>query len=151
MTGDEILLTDEPRPGIVRLTLNRPERLNALTPVLLDRLAEELDRLEHESSARVVVLTGSGRGFCAGFDLDEMAATWTQGLPDLLASQEGWVAAVERMVGLTMPVIAAVDGPAVGAGMSLAMAADLRVATPRARFGAAFVRVGLSGADLGLS
>lgn len=151
MTEEDVLRVAEPRPGIVQLTLNRPDRLNALTPSLLERLDSELQLLERAGSARVVVLGGTGRAFCAGFDLDEIAGTWSQGIPGLLASQEVWVRAIERIIELPMPVIAAVDGPAVGAGMSLALAADVRVATPRAHFEAAFVRIGLSGADLGLS
>ncbi|KAA9165994.1 enoyl-CoA hydratase/isomerase family protein [Amycolatopsis acidicola] len=142
---------DEPEPGIIRLTLNRPDRLNALTPALLDRFTEALGTAARSESARVVILSGAGRAFCSGFDLGEIAETGTQGLPELLTHQEGWARAVERVVELPIPVIAAVQGPAVGAGLSLAMAADLRVATPSARFGAAFVRIGLSGADLGLS
>jgi enoyl-CoA hydratase len=146
-----VVLVGAPEPGIIQLTLNRPDRLNALTPELLDRLASALDAVARNASARVVVLSGAGGGFCAGFDLGALGETTSEALPELLVHQEGWVAAVERVIDLPLPVIAAVDGPAVGAGFSLAMAADLRVATPEARLSAAFVRIGLSGADLGLS
>jgi len=151
VSDDDVVVASEPGAGVVQLTLNRPDRLNALTTVMLDRLADALDAVARNPSVRAVVLTGAGRGFCAGLDLDEVAGTRSQGMPELLARQEGWVTVVERIVDLPQPVIAAVDGAAVGAGFSLAMAADLRIATPNAGFGAAFVRVGLSGADLGLS
>ncbi|GGL10012.1 enoyl-CoA hydratase/isomerase family protein [Nocardia jinanensis] len=145
------LLVDRPAAGIARITLNRPERLNAMTTGLLDRLVRALDEIAGAGTARVVVVTGAGRGFCAGFDLDEVAETRDQGIPGLLARQERWADAVRHVVELPIPVIAAIDGPAVGAGMSLALAADLRVATERASMAAAFVKIGLSGADLGLS
>jgi enoyl-CoA hydratase len=151
VTDGGVLLTSEPAEGVVQVTLNRPDRLNALTPDLLGRFDAVLDDVARDPAVRVVILTGAGRGFCAGFDLDELAGTWSQGLPELLANQEGWAATVRRMVELPVPVIAAVNGPAIGAGMSLALGADLRVVSTRAKFAAAFVRVGLSGADLGLS
>lgn len=148
---DGPLLVTEPVENILEVTLNRPERTNALTPGLLDRFGSVLDAVAADTRLRAVVLTGSGHGFCSGFDLEELKTTWSMGIPELLAHQERWAAAVQRVVDLPLPVIAAVDGPAVGAGMSLASAADLRVGTSNASFGAAFVRVGLSGADLGLS
>lgn len=146
-----VLLTSEPAEGIVQVTLNRPDRINALNPELLDALGAVFAEVADDPRVRAVLLTGAGRGFCSGFDLDELAGTWSQGLPELLHHQEGWAATVQRMVDLPVPVIAAIDGPAIGAGMSLALGADLRVITARARFAAAFVRLGLSGADLGLS
>lgn len=136
---------------VVRVELNRPERRNALTPTLLARLNALLDEISADSTVRAVVLTGAGQGFCSGFDLDEIAATQDAGLPELLRRQESWASTVQRLIDLPIPVVAAVNGAAVGAGMSLALAADMRVVTARTRFGAAFVRIGLSGADLGLS
>lgn len=148
---DGPLLVSEPVPGVAELRLNRPERLNALDPGLLEQLRQALDVIAEDARIRCVLLTGTGRGFCAGFDLDELGKTWESGLPELLTAQEGWAGACGRLVDLKVPAIAVVTGPAVGAGMSLALAADLRVVTPAASFGAAFVRVGLAGADLGLS
>ncbi|WP_280341941.1 enoyl-CoA hydratase/isomerase family protein [Nocardia neocaledoniensis] len=145
------LLVSEPAKGVLRVTLNRPERLNALTSEVLAELSTVLDAVAKDSVTRVVILNGAGTSFCAGFDLDEIAQTQEMGLPELLRNQERWAAAVQRIVDLPVPVIAAIDGAAVGAGMSLALAADLRVVTHKAKFGAAFVRIGLSGADLGLS
>lgn len=150
MIDDELVVSTHAE-GIVQLTLNRPERLNALTTGLLARLAQALDDVADDPAMRAVILAGSGRAFCAGFDLDEITATQSLGLPELLRNQEQWAASVQRIVDVPVPVIAAIDGPAVGAGMSLALAADMRVVTERAKFGAAFVRIGLSGADLGLS
>lgn len=148
---DGPLLVSEPAEQVLEITLNRPEQLNALTPGLLDRLDEVLDAAERDGDVRAVVLTGAGRAFCAGFDLTELEATWSMGVPELLTNQERWAATAQRLVDLPLPVIAAVHGPAVGAGMSLALAADLRIGTANASFAAAFVRVGLAGADLGLS
>ncbi|MEV4144459.1 enoyl-CoA hydratase/isomerase family protein [Amycolatopsis sp. NPDC049691] len=148
---DGPLLVSEPAPHVFELRLNRPDRLNALDPDLLSRLRQALDAAAEDLRVRVIVLSGAGRGFCAGFDLDALGATWSAGLPELLSAQESWAATCQRLVDHPVPVIAAVTGPAVGAGMSLALAADLRVVTAETSFGAAFVRVGLSGADLGLS
>lgn len=145
------LLVSEPVENILQVSLNRPDRLNALDQDLFDRLTVVLDAVAGAPRIRALVLTGTGGGFCSGFDLDELGATLSTGLPELLRSLEGWAATVQRVVDLPVPVIAAIDGPAVGAGMSLALAADLRVVTARATLGAAFVRIGLSGADLGLS
>ncbi|WP_220818039.1 enoyl-CoA hydratase/isomerase family protein [Amycolatopsis echigonensis] len=145
------LLVSEPVEGVVELMLNRPERLNALDPDLLGRLGRVLDTVAGDSEVRAVLLTGAGRSFCAGFDLDALGETWSAGLPELLSAQEGWAGICRRLVDLPVPVIAVVTGPAVGAGMSLALAADMRVVTAGASFAAAFVRVGLAGADLGLS
>jgi enoyl-CoA hydratase len=109
-------------------------------------------QLQADPAARVLVLTGAGRGFCAGLDLD--LAQQLPGMPatEFLATQERWAASsVAALRSLTKPVIAAVHGAAAGAGMSLALAADLRVASNDARFNAAFVRIGLSGGDIGSS
>ncbi|WP_020497534.1 enoyl-CoA hydratase/isomerase family protein [Sciscionella marina] len=149
--GDDVLALDEPDPGVVRLTLNRPHRSNALTAELMSGLGGALDRISADPDVRVVVLAGAGTAFCSGFDLEEIEGTWALPLPELLSAQQNWALTTARLAELAVPVIAAVDGPAVGAGMSLALAADLRVATQRSRFAAAFVRIGLSGADMGLS
>jgi enoyl-CoA hydratase len=145
------LRVSEPAENVLQVTFCRPERRNALTPELLADFRDVLRAAADDAELRAVVLTGAEGAFCAGFDLDAIEATGSLGLPDLLRQQEGWAEAAAMLAELPMPVVAAVDGPAVGAGMSLALAADVRVATERARFAAAFVRVGLSGADLGLS
>ncbi|MBT2301930.1 enoyl-CoA hydratase/isomerase family protein [Variovorax paradoxus] len=141
--------------GIVLLRLNRPERLNALSDEMVADLDPLLASLAHDDTARVVVITGNGRGFCAGFDLslaataprqDELgeAAAWT-------ARQEAFAQLVTRMRALRQPVIAAVNGPANGAGLGLALAAEIRYAGASAAFNAAFVKVGMSSCDIGVS
>lgn len=153
--SDGCLLVDRPTPHVAVLTLNRPDRLNALTHELVAALHEQLAVVKHDPDVRVVVLTGAGRGFCAGIDLKDA------GVP---ASADGWGGPAARFAGqqhiaelvlalrrLRQPVIAAVNGPAAGGGFSLALASDIRVADRTARFNAAFVRIGLSGCDIGAS
>ena len=131
--------------GIAWLTLDRPDRLNALSPAMLTGLGEALQRLSGDPEVGAVVITGAGRGFCAGGDVKTMSARATQGFDERV---EG----LRRMHQLpmllrTMPkvVIAMVNGPAVGAGLGLAMVCDLRLAGRSARFGTGFAGVGYSG------
>jgi enoyl-CoA hydratase len=151
MSSYETLIVARPRSGIVLLTLNRPQRMNALTFPMFEELRSFCRATSEDESIRAVVITGAGRGFCAGLDLD--AAT---GLPEMTTQemhrgQEGWADAVAGFRRLPQPVIAAVNGPAAGAGFSLALAADIRYAAPEARFNAAFIKIGLSGGDCGSS
>jgi 2-(1,2-epoxy-1,2-dihydrophenyl)acetyl-CoA isomerase len=131
--------------GIAWVTLNRPDRLNAFSPAMLTGLHESLQRLSEDPDVGVVVITGTGRGFCAGGDVKTMPERVAQGF-------EERVEGLRRMHQLplllrTMPkvVIAMVNGPAVGAGLGLAMACDLRIAGRSARFGTGFAGVGYSG------
>src|SRR5246127_5234258 len=131
--------------GIAWLTLNRPDRLNAFSPAMLTALGEALQRLSEDAKVGAVIITGAGRGFCAGGDVKTMPARAAQGF-------EERVEGLRRMHQLptllrTMPkvVIAMVNGPAVGAGLGLAMACDLRIAGRSARFGTGFAGVGYSG------
>ncbi len=131
--------------GIAWLTLNRPDRLNAFSPEMLQGLGEALQRLGGDAEVGAVVVTGAGRGFCAGGDVKTMPARAAQGF-------EERVEGLRRMHQLplllrTIPkvVIAMVNGPAVGAGLGLALACDLRVAGRSARFAAGFAGVGYSG------
>jgi enoyl-CoA hydratase len=145
-------LTIETNPtGIAVLTLNRPAKLNALTDLMFAELHAAIQALETRNDVRAVVLTGSGRGFCAGLDLD--LATELPAMPTtrFYTLQRRWAAAIAALRLTPIPVIAAVNGPAAGAGFSLALAADLRVASQEAKFNAAFVRIGLSGGDCGIS
>lgn len=139
-----------PAPGVAVATLNRPGRLNAIT----FEMFEEFSRLQvqlADEETRALVLTGSGRAFCAGLDLDEAALLPSMPAATMLREQAGWACSVAGFAELPFPVIAAVNGPAAGAGMSLALMADIRVASATARFNAAFVRIGLSGGDCGSS
>src|SRR6202047_4117785 len=131
--------------GIAWLTLHRPDRLNAFSPAMLLALGEALQRLGGDGNVGAVVITGAGRGFCAGGDVKTMPARAAEGF-------EERVEGLRRMHQLpmqlrTMPkvVIAMVDGPAVGAGLGLALACDLRMAGQSARFGTGFAGVGYSG------
>jgi enoyl-CoA hydratase len=144
-----------PRPGVALITLDRPERLNAMSHELVADLHDALDGVATDRGTRVVVLTGAGRGFCAGLDLKGAgAAPGTEGLgrvPAGMVGQQHIASLVPKMRALRQPVIAAVNGPAAGGGLALALASDVRLAAPAARFGVAFVRIGLSGCDIGVS
>lgn len=150
-TDDPGVRLDRSRPEVWIVTLDRPARLNALTFEMFDELARLWEHVAADVDVRAVVITGAGRGFCAGLDLDEAEQLADMDALDLLRSQESWAAAVTGARRVDVPVIAAVNGPAAGAGMALALAADLRVASPSATFNAAFVRIGLTGGDCGTS
>jgi enoyl-CoA hydratase len=151
----ETLDLDWPETGIALLTLNRPERLNAINLAMYDELEDALDRLAVDRDTRVVVIPGAGRGFCSGQDLKDLGADQeSSGLGRVqfgMAWQARAAALVQRIHRLPQPVIAAVNGAASGAGLAIALAADTRVASAGAKFNAAFVRIGLSGADMGVS
>jgi enoyl-CoA hydratase len=144
-----------PRPGVTVITLNRPARLNAMNHELVHDLHGALDDLGADRSARVVVLTGAGRGFCSGLDLRmSVHVPGTEGLGRVQAgmtSQQLIASLVPKLRSLRQPVIAAGNGPAAGGGLALALASDVRLAAPEARFNVAFVRIGLSGCDVGVS
>src|SRR5436305_3045966 len=151
----DAVLIEHVRPGIVVLTLNRPQRLNAMNYALVQGLYDALDELAAEPSCRVIVLTGEGRGFCAGLDLSEGASPpMTAGLGRAQAGmtvQKLIAGLVPKMRSVPQPVIAAVNGAASGGGLALALASDVRIASESARFNVAFIRVGLSGCDIGVS
>src|SRR5271169_1036558 len=131
--------------GITWLTLNRADRLNAFSPGMLTGLEEALQRLGEDPGVGAVVITGAGRGFCAGGDVKTMPDRAAQGFEERV---EGLCRMHQLPLLLrSMPkvVIAMVNGPAVGAGLGLAMACDLRIAGRSARFGTGFVGVGYSG------
>jgi enoyl-CoA hydratase len=137
---------------IALVTLNRPESLNSMSRALVKQLGDTLAGLEAERRARVVILTGAGRGFSSGHDLDELTAEAAAGdVDDLMANQIAFSGLITQIKELRLPVIAAVNGPAAGGGMALALAADTRVCSTTARFNAAFVRLGISGCDVGVS
>ncbi len=150
-----LLLIDEPAPHVVQLALNRPEQLNAMTSELCEALHVELRRLSAERACRAVILTGAGRGFCAGVDLRGYgAAPGNDGSDeprDRLANQEHMSTLVLGLRALPQPVIAAVNGPAAGLGLALSLACDIRYASAKAVFRVAFVNIGLSNCDMGTS
>jgi enoyl-CoA hydratase len=151
MVNYQTLLVDRPRAGITVATLNRPDRLNAMTFQMFDELARLAAEVGADERTRVLVLTGAGRGFCAGLDLADAATLPEMTAAAFLEGQETWSGAITSFRRLPKPVIAAVNGPAAGAGFSLALAADIRIAAPTARFNAAFIKIGLTGGDCGSS
>ncbi|HEV2224487.1 MAG TPA: enoyl-CoA hydratase [Candidatus Acidoferrales bacterium] len=140
----EALVLEELDGAVQTLRLNRPERLNALNVELGRALVDALGRAASDGSTRVIVLTGAGRGFCAGGDLavlrDARSRNAGHELEGLLRAGKEIAMAIRTM---PKPVIAAVNGPAAGAGMNLALACDLRIASDQATFGETFARVGL--------
>jgi enoyl-CoA hydratase/carnithine racemase len=147
----QTLLREERAPGVVVVTLNRPDRYNAMTAVMFDELEQLALSLDEEDVLRVVILTGAGKAFCAGYDLADAAELPRLGALGMLDLQERAARALLALRSLRVPVIAAVNGPAAGGGFALALAADIRIAAPEAKFNAAFVRIGLSAGDLGTS
>jgi enoyl-CoA hydratase/carnithine racemase len=144
-----------PRPEIAVITLNRPEKLNALSRGLVESLHAAIDGIAASDECRVVVITGAGRGFCSGLDLTDAGSTgvgsglefprsgmrWQERIADLTA----------RLHRLRQPVIAAVNGPAYGGGLGIAAACDIRMASESARFCTQFIKLGLGGCDIGVS
>jgi enoyl-CoA hydratase len=151
-SGD--VLVQAAAPGIVTVTLKRPDRLNALKRETVDELNAVFDRLAADDAVRAVVLTGAGRGFCSGQDLqaaDQRNRAGASGVVEKLYWQERFVGMGARLRAMPKLVVAAVNGPAVGAGMSLALSADVRLASPQARFLVGAVRIGLSAGESGVS
>jgi 2-(1,2-epoxy-1,2-dihydrophenyl)acetyl-CoA isomerase len=138
------LVLEERHAAVLTLRLNRPDRLNALNVALGTALAEALDRAGRDDSVRVVVLTGTGRGFCAGGDLDVLrdarARNAGHELESLVRAGKQIALSIATM---PKPVIGAVNGPAAGGGMNLALACDVRIASEQATFCEAFGRIGL--------
>lgn len=149
------ILRDEPAPGICRLTLNRPDALNALTYAMYEDMVRLLTDIRYDPSIRVVILTGAGRGFCAGHDLRAAGEpSWVA--PDLGKAQKMRAimtklgAITPLMRSLPQPIIAAINGVTAGAGYPLALAADITIAARSAKFVNAFHNAG-TGHEMGLS
>ena len=150
-----LLIVEEPARHVRRLTLNRPEQLNAMTAELCEELHRELRATAADRSCRAVVLTGAGRGFCAGLDLHGYGAApqndGSDEARDRLANQQHMSTAILALRALPQPVIAAVNGPAAGFGLALTLASDIRYAASSAVFRAAFLNIGVSNCDMGTS
>ncbi len=148
----ETLLVERPRAGVLVVTLNRPQRLNAIDDAMRRELTGTLALVGDDVGA--VVLTGAGRGFCSGIDMRDFGP----GVPaaddpafDRLRFQESMAALPQVIRDLPQPVIAAVNGPCVGGGFALCLAADIRIASHAATFGNGAILLGLSGAEMGMS
>src|SRR5256714_9924793 len=149
------VVISNPQPGVTQLTLNRPEKLNAMNVELITELHDALAAVAADDSCRAVLLTGAGRGFCSGLDLGgygTVAGSEGQGqVVGGFSTHQHIASLIPRLRALPVPVIAAVNGAAAGGGLALALGADIRIASASARFNVAFVRIGLSGCDIGVS
>jgi len=141
-------------PGVLVIRLNRPEKLNAINHSMVEEIEATCEWLASDPETRVVVLTGAGRGFCSGLDMRDFGTD----IPDLDASAADRLRFQERMAALPLKiralpqaVIAAVNGPCVGGGMALCLAADIRIGSTSASFGNAAILLGLSGGEMGMS
>jgi enoyl-CoA hydratase len=150
----ETLSVQRPSDGVVVLHLNRPERLNAINEAMVGELTGTLDDLSSDTSVHAVIVTGAGRGFCSGIDMRDFGA----GVPeasapaiDRLRFQETMARLPQAIRDIPQPVIAAVNGPCVGAGLAICLAADIRICSTAATFGNAAILLGLSGAEMGMS
>ena len=145
---------EELEDGIAAVTLNRPDLLNAIDGALLDGIDDALDKLS-SWRYRVAILTGAGRGFCAGADLSGTGKPWTApaGAPfkTTYDSQVRLADQMTRLYELPVPVVAAVNGVAVGGGLAYALHGDVRIAAETARFGSVFIKAGFSSMDMGTS
>jgi enoyl-CoA hydratase/carnithine racemase len=140
----------EKKAGVATVTLDRPDRLNALTFAMYEGLLGLFKDFKQDESTRVIILTGSGRGFCSGGDVEDIIGQLfsrdAQGLHEFTTLTCDVVAAMRAC---PQPIIAALNGVTAGAGAALAIASDIRLATPESKIQFLFVKVGLSGADMG--
>lgn len=148
---ESLLLVSEPAPGVATITLNRPDKLNALTWPLIDELLRVFAELGLRRDVRVVVLTGAGRAFCAGSDVAGARDRSAVDIPTRFEAQRRTSGLAIAIRELRQPVIAAVNGPAVGAGLGLALAADVRIAGQSGSFRDGAIRMGLSACESGIS
>jgi enoyl-CoA hydratase len=151
----EVVLVEDVAPHVRLIKLNRPEQLNAINAELCTSLHSELERAGADRSCRAIVVTGEGRGFCAGLDLHGYGqAPGNDGIDtarDHFSNQQHMSRFLLRVRATPQPVIAAVNGPAAGFGLALALASDIRYAARSAVFRAAFVNIGLSNCDMATS
>jgi enoyl-CoA hydratase len=153
--NNSFVLVDRPRPNIALITLNRPERMNSMAFDVMVPLKRVIEEITYDNDVRVVVLTGAGSGFSSGADHKSAGAVPNvEGLTRptfALRSMEVLDDVIMGLRRMHQPVIAAVNGPAIGGGLCLALAADIRIASTEAYFRAAGIKNGLTGSELGLS
>ena len=154
MTVPSALTIETPSTGVALVRLNRPERLNAINEEMQAELHELCAAIGADRDVRVVVLTGAGRGFCAGIDMRDFGPSMLRAddpAIERLRFQEGMASLPQALRALPQPVVAAVNGPAVGGGLALCLASDVRICAASASFGNAAILLGLSGAEMGMS
>jgi enoyl-CoA hydratase/carnithine racemase len=149
--GDFKHLLIQREGGALWVRLNRPEQLNALNPAMIFELRELFSALCARRDVRVVVLSGAGRAFCAGLDLKERPKNGFDSVADHLDFQHGIAEIMIAMRRCPQPIITLVNGAACGGGLGLALASDVRIGTPGSQMNAAFIRLGLSACDVGVS
>ena len=151
----EVVLSESPADHVRLLTMNRPDDLNTMNAELCGAMHEELDRIAADRSCRVVILTGAGRGFCAGLDLqgfgDAPGNDGSDPARDRLGNQQHMSKLILKLRATPQPVIAAVNGPAAGLGFALTLGSDIRYAARSAVFRAAFLNIGVSNCDMATS
>ncbi|HBQ26399.1 MAG TPA: enoyl-CoA hydratase [Syntrophomonas sp.] len=148
----ETLKTEVRDPGILVVSLNRPQKLNAMNRQMVQELVDLWTRLQHDFEIRVVILRAEGeKGFCGGMDVADVFQPEMMQFP-VLYDFQWYLGKIEiAMREIPQPIICVVHGAAAGAGMSFALASDIRIISPDARFNAAFINVGIGGADMGSS
>lgn len=154
MTEQDEVLFEWARLNIALITLNRPDKLNALTRPVVARLIELLHQAAETSDCRAVVITGAGRAFCAGMDIDagvSPSPVRPATEAELVEGQEAFSSMARTIHSLRVPVVAAVNGVAAGAGMAITLACDIRVGSPISDFHVASVKIGLSAGESGIS
>src|ERR1700738_2640443 len=154
MTSAQTLELDRPHDGVTVLRLNRPQRLNAINEAMQTELAQTLADFATDQFVRAVVLTGAGRAFCSGIDVRDFGPSMVEAdapARERMRFQEKMAALARAVRDLPQPVIAAVNGPCVGAGFALCLAADIRICSTAASFGNGAILLGLSGAEMGMS
>ncbi len=129
--------------GVLTITLNRPERLNAFNGQMSAEMMDAFDRADADDDIRAIIVTGEGRGFCAGADLSSGGDTFARSNEDLEAYRDGGGVLSLRIYALRKPIIAAINGPAVGVGITMTLPMDVRLASTEARMGFVFVRRGM--------
>ncbi len=155
MANEALVVLDKPREHVTRMTLNKPDRLNSMSFGLVEHLYAAIDTVRDDNDTWVVILTGAGRGFCSGLDLhDRGMPPNTEGLGFArlaMKSMSYMGGVVPKLRELPQPVVAAINGPAIGGGLCLALGADLRFAAESAYFANAGITNGLTGSELGIT